>query len=63
MKTMILSVPEDREQWFRTLFDQFRIRHRTLTDEAAEDMMMARLIGEAMEEEVMGFIRANGGKI
>ena len=70
MRTMILSVPEGREQWFRTLFDQFRIKHRTLSDEAAEELMLARLIDEAMEEKgevseetVLNLIREIGGEV
>ncbi len=70
MRTMILSVPEGKEEWFRTLFDQFSLKHRTLSEEAAEDLMLARLIDEAMEEEgevseetVLNFIRENGGEV
>jgi hypothetical protein len=48
---MILSVPEEREQWFRTLFDQFKISHRTLSEEEGEDFRLAELIGEAIAEE------------
>ncbi len=67
---MIISVPEEREQWFRTLFDQFKISHRTWSEEEGEDFRLSELIGEAMteegettKEEVMQFIKNHGGTV
>lgn len=51
MKTVILNLPEKNEKWFETLFNQFHIKHKVLTKENKEDLMLAKLIDEAMEEE------------
>ena len=50
MKTVILNLPEKNEKWFETLFNQFNIKHKILTSEAREDLLLAKLIDEAMEE-------------
>lgn len=50
MKTVILNIPEKSEKWFQTLFTQFRIKHKILTTQAKEDLILAKLIDEAMEE-------------
>lgn len=51
MRTIILTVPEKRESWFRTLFHQFHIKHKVLNDEAKEELILAKLIDEAIAEE------------
>jgi len=51
MKTVILTIPEKNEKWFQTLFTQFRIKHKFLTAQSKEDLLLAKLIDEAMEEE------------
>lgn len=50
MKTVILNIPEKSEKWFLTLFNQFKIKHKILTAQAKEDLLLAKLIDEAMEE-------------
>jgi hypothetical protein len=50
MKTVILNLPTKNEKWFETLFNQFHIKHKILTEEAKEDLLFAKLIDEAMEE-------------
>jgi hypothetical protein len=50
MKTVILNIPEKSEKWFLTLFNQFQIKHKILTEQAKEDLILAKLIDEAMEE-------------
>ena len=50
MKTVILNIPEKSEKWFQTLFNQFHIKHKILTEQAKEDLLLAKLIDEAMEE-------------
>lgn len=50
MKTVILNIPEKSEHWFRTLFSQFHIKHKILSAAAKEDLLLAKLIDEAMEE-------------
>ena len=51
MKTIIFKVSSEREGWFQTLFQQFGIQHRVLSDEENEELQLARLIDEAMAEE------------
>ena len=51
MKTVILNIPEKNEKWFRTLFDQLHLKHKILSREAKEDLLLAKLIDEAMSEE------------
>lgn len=50
MKTFLITVPEGKERWFRTLFDQFHVKHRTLREDEMEDLGLARLMDEAMNE-------------
>ena len=70
MKTIILTIPEKREMWFRTLFKQFQVKHKVLNDEENEDLMLTKLIDEAMAEEgevsreqIDQFIEKHGSKI
>lgn len=70
MKTIILSIPEKKEDWFRTLFNQFHVKHKVLSDEEKEDLSLARLIDEAMaedgevpKEEIEQFTKKYGDKI
>lgn len=51
MKTVILTIPGKSEEWFHTLFNQFKIKHKILSSEAKEELFLARLIDEAMAEE------------
>ena len=67
MKTVILNIPEKNEKWFRTLFTQFHLKHKVLSQEAKEDLMLAKLIDEAMSEEgeiekekIFQFVRKHG---
>ena len=67
MKTVILTIPEKSEKWFRTLFNRIQVRHKILTDEGKENLLLAKLIDEAMQEEgevekekVIGFVRKHG---
>ena len=68
MRTIILNMPEKREKWFRTLFHQFHIQHKVLSSEQKEDLLLAKLIDEAMSEEgeipkekIKRFIQKHGG--
>ena len=67
MKTVILTIPEKSEKWFRTLFNRIQVRHKILTDEGKENLLLAKLIDEAMQEEgevekekVIGFVKKHG---
>ena len=51
MKTVILNIPEKKGKWFESLLDQLHIRHKVLTKNNKADLIFARLIDEAMEEE------------
>lgn len=51
MTTVVLNIPEKNEKWFRTLFHQFRIKHKILSPDEKEDLLLAKLIDEAMAEE------------
>ena len=51
MKTVILNIPEKKGKWFESLLDQLNIRHKVLTKENKKDLLFAKLIDEAMEEE------------
>ena len=51
MKSIILTIPEKKAEWFNTLFNQFNIKHKVLSAEATEDLLLAGLIDEAMAEE------------
>ena len=50
MRTVILNIPEKNEKWFETLFNQLHVKHKILTEKAKEDLLLAKLIDEAMEE-------------
>lgn len=67
MKTVILNLPRKNEKWFRTLLNQFHIRHKILSSQAKADLLLARLIDEAMKEEgevekdkVIQFVKKHG---
>jgi len=51
MKTVILNIPAKKEKWFETLFQSLHVRHKVLNEESKEDLLFAKLISEAMEEE------------
>ena len=70
MKTVILNIPEKSEKWFQTLFNQLHVRHRILTAQAKEDLLLAKLIDEAMQEKgevekekVFAFVKKHADKI
>lgn len=70
MKTVLVRIPDGKERWFNTLFDQLKVEHRILSTKDREDIALARLIdeameeeGEATEEEVMLVLNSNGGKV
>ncbi|MGP8214339.1 MAG: hypothetical protein ACLQQ4_02115 [Bacteroidia bacterium] len=70
MKTVILNIPENSEKWFETLFNQFHIKHKILTEEGKEDLLLAKLIDEAMEEKgevkkekVLQFVKKHANKV
>ncbi len=67
MKTIILTIPEKSEKWFRTLFNRFQIKHKVLSEEGKEDLLLAKLIDEAMQDEgevdkekVFAFVKKHG---
>jgi hypothetical protein len=51
MSTFILTVPEKEEKWFKTLFNQFQVKHRLLSESDKADLVLAKLIDEAMAED------------
>ena len=51
MNTIITNIPEKRKKWFLTLFNQFKVKYKILSAEAKEDLLLAKLIDEAMVEE------------
>ncbi len=51
MKTVILNIPDKRENWYRTLFNQLHLKHKVLSEEAKQDLLLAKLIDESMSEE------------
>ncbi len=55
------------KKWYTTLFDQLHLKHKVLSGEAKEDLMLAKLIDEAMSEEgeiekekVLQFVKKHG---
>ena len=67
MKTVILNIPDKNEKWYRSLFHQLHLKHKILSEGDKEDLMLAKLIDEAMDEEgevekekVLQFVRKHG---
>ena len=67
MKTVLLNIPEENEKWYRTLFNQLHLKHKVLSEEGKEDLLLAKLIDEAMSEEgeiekekVLQFVKKHG---
>ena len=67
MKTVILNLPNGNEKWYLTLFDQLHLKHKVLSEQAKEDILLAKLIDEAMSEEgevekdkVLQFVKKHG---
>lgn len=67
MKTVLLNIPEENEKWYRTLFNQLHLKHKILSEGAKEDLLLAKLIDEAMSEEgevekekVLQFVKTHG---
>ena len=48
MKTVILSIPEKKEKWFLSLFDQLHVKHKILSREEKEEagLLKAMLAGK-----------------
>ena len=68
MKTIILNIPAESEKWFQTLLHKLRIKHKILTTKAKEDLLLAKLIDEAMKErgeidreKVLRFVKKHAG--
>ena len=67
MKTVILNIPEDNQKWYLTLFNQLHLKHKVLSEQAKEDILLAKLIDESMNEEaevekdkVLQFVKKHG---
>ncbi len=67
MKTVILNIPDGNEKWYLTLFNQLHLKHRVLSQQAKEDILLAKLIDESMnekgeveKEKVIQFVRKHG---
>ncbi|CAN5228160.1 hypothetical protein BH09BAC5_BH09BAC5_01440 [soil metagenome] len=70
MKTVILNIPEKNAKWLTILFDQLHLKHKVLSQTAKEDLMLAKLIDQAMsdkgeieKEKVFQFVKKHGAKV
>jgi len=70
LRKIITDIPEKSEKWFQTLFKQLNIKHKILTTQAKGDLLLAKLIDKAREEEgeaekdkVFQFVKKHGDKI
>lgn len=70
MKTVILNIPDKNEKFMRNLFAQLNLKHKILSQQEKEDMILAKLIDEAMSEEgevdkekVLHFVKKHGAKV
>ena len=69
MKTVIVNVPEKKEDFFLSLLKEFHYKSRVLTEEEKEDFAIAKWINEGLEsddvpeEEVFKTLRKQGVKI
>jgi hypothetical protein len=67
MKTVILTIPDNNEKWYRTLFNQLNLKHKVLSEQEKEDLLLAKLIDESMDEKgevekekVLRFVKKHG---
>lgn len=67
MKTVILNIPDKNEKWYRTLFNQLNVKHKVLSEEEKEDLLLAKLIDESMsekgeieKEKVLQYVKKHG---
>jgi hypothetical protein len=69
MKTVIVNIPEKKEDFFLSLLKEFRFKSRVLTEEEKEDMAIAKWINEGIESKdvsedvVFNTLRKHGVKI
>ncbi len=69
MKTVIVNIPEKKEDFFLSLLKEFRYKSRVLSAEDKEDMAIAKWIDDGLdseevsEEVVFNKLRKHGVKI
>jgi len=69
MKTIIVSIPEKKEDFFLAFLHEFGIKSRILTEDEKEDMAIGKWINEGLkskdvsEEDVFNTLRKHGVKI
>ena len=69
MKTIIVNIPEKKEDFFLSLLKEFRFKSKVLTEVEKEDMAIGKWINEGMksedvsEEVVYNTLRKHGVKI
>lgn len=51
MKTVVVNIPEKKEDFFLSLLKEFRYKSRILTEEEREDMAIVKWINEGIESE------------
>ena len=51
MKTVIVSIPENKEKFFLSLLKEFRFKSHVLSDEDKEDTALLKLMYEREKEE------------
>ena len=69
MKTVIVNIPEKKEDFFLSLLKEFHFKSKVLTEEDKEDMAIGKWINEGLksedvpEEVVFNTLRKHGVKI
>lgn len=69
MKTVIVNIPDKDEALFKALLQKFQFKNVVLSDEDAENEILAKHIDKAMkgkdvsEEEIFAIFKKNGIKI
>jgi len=69
MKTVIVNIPEKKENFFLSLLKEFHYKSRVLTEEEKEEMAIAKWIndglesGDVSEVVVYNTLRKHGVKI
>lgn len=53
MKTIIVTIPDKKENFFYSLMKKFRFKTYRLTDEEMEEEAMAKWIDEGMKSEAV----------
>ena len=51
MKTVIVNIPEKKEDFFLDLFKKNKLRSRVLTKEEKEELAIAKWINEGLQSE------------